>query len=144
MHIVLDIAYHLFAFLSFSKFSPVKREIENMVIMDEDAHNLFEVTEHLNSPEKRLLFAICERAVRDLFSSVEEERLAATDWFNDCEGNDAFSFPWICEVLDLNRKHLLSRIWSLYDIGINERNASREIYMLIDRNNEAEQRLSAA
>ena len=124
------------------------RTYETVVLMDEDSLGLFEVTEHLNSPEKRLLFAICERAVRDLFSAVDEEREAAIEWFEDLEGNEAFSFPWICEVLDLNQKQLLSRIWGLYELGLKTRNASRELYMLIERHNEAQlmetQGLSAA
>ncbi len=109
---------------------------ERVILLDEDSSGVFEVPEFLNSSEKRLLFAICERAVRDLFSSNEEERAASIAWFEDDEGNEPFSFPWICEVLDLNRMHLLSKIRSLHEIGANSPNASREIYALIGMNNE--------
>lgn len=109
---------------------------DRVILLDEDAAGLLEVPDFLNSPEKRLLYAICERAVRDLFSSNEEERAASIAWFEDDEGNEPFSFPWICEVLDLHRQHLLAKIWSLYDIGADAPNASREIYSLIGINNE--------
>jgi len=116
---------------------------EERIVLDEDASGFLDVPDFLNSPEKRLLFAICERAVRDLFSSSKEERAAAVAWFEDDEGNDPFSFPWICEVLDLNRRQLLAKIWSLYDIGANAPNASRELYALIGLNNNEEGRSAA-
>lgn len=125
----------------------MKRENEEYFLIDEEAQNLFGIGDGLSSPEKRLLFAICERAVRDLFSSVKEEHDTAIAWLQDITGNAPFSFPWICEELDLELEQLASKIWSLYSIGKNARNASREIYSLIDKNNsssEAEKLKQAA
>lgn len=121
----------------------MRKDLEDFLLLDQDAASLLEPSDYLNSPEKRLLFAVCERAVRDLFSSSEEERLSSIRWFDDDGGNDPFSFPWICEVLDINRRKLLSRIWSIYDIGTGTPNASRELYMLIDLTNAEESKLSA-
>ncbi|NMC64224.1 MAG: hypothetical protein GYA55_13755 [SAR324 cluster bacterium] len=117
----------------------MKQELSESVFLDEEAQNLFGIAENLSSPEKRLLYAICERSVRDLFSSFSEERDSAIEWLKDSEGNDPFSFPWICEILDLNREALLEKIWSLQKIGMKYQNASRELYAIIDLNNSTDQ-----
>lgn len=122
----------------------MKRDNEEYYRIDEEAQSLFGIGDSLSSPEKRLLFAICERAVRDLFSSAKEEHDSALAWLQDLGGNAPFSFPWICEALDLEREHLSSKIRSLYSIGRNAQNASREIYFLIDQNNAAAEKVKQA
>lgn len=122
----------------------MKEDYSECLVLDEEAENLFSAGDSLNAPEKRLLYAMCERSVRDLFSSSMEERDSAISWLNDNEGNEPFSFPWICEILDLDRTTLLSKIWSLYAIGANASNASRELYFLIDKNNTAPEKMRAA
>lgn len=69
------------------------------------------------APEKRLLTAILERAVRDYIGSNAEEMRAARQWIFDWNPDKAsverFSFSWICEQLDLNQRSLREQIKKL-------------------------------
>ena len=56
-------------------------------------------------PEQRLLTAIIQRAFQDLMGSDPLLAEQAAQWFFDSRGEppfDPFSFPWICEYLDVD------------------------------------------
>lgn len=96
--------------------------------VDDEYELLTEVREWMDVPEKRLLYAIVERAVRDCLGSRDEDSQEATEWLF-CDGNTRetipFSFPWICENLELDQSEFRSRVL---------RTADRLNYDLAERN----------
>lgn len=53
-------------------------------------------------PEKQLILAVIERAVRDLFSPTKSERETAREWIDsDLQGvgTRTLSFAWCCDAL---------------------------------------------
>ena len=80
--------------------------------IDSDAFNLFEVPNATGTPERRLLLAILERAILDFVGNDEKELAEAQDWlFDDFEGDGpAYSFPWLCQELDLHTPEILEKI----------------------------------
>lgn len=70
-----------------------------------------------DTPEKRLLCSILERAILDLKSSDNTIRREATKWFNSQEEDYIFSFFSICEFLNLNQEKL-KRILNKYKKNI--------------------------
>jgi hypothetical protein len=84
--------------------------------MDEVANNLFSdlgsdyyqtlgAPNRTGSPERRLLLAILERAILDYVGNDEREATQASEWLFGWFGtqiHDHFSFPWLCEQLDLD------------------------------------------
>ena len=116
----------------------MSKELDNYFLVEQDSYLFIDINEYNKSPEKRLLCGMCERAVRDLLSSNEEESEDARTWLEDNEGLEPFSFPWVCEALDLNREHLLQRIYRIASHSNKVRNSSRELYALIDFSNEEE------
>ena len=117
----------------------MNKDLDNLFVVEQDSYLFADLAEQMKSPEKRLLCAICERAVRDLLSSDKEESRSAVEWLEDNDGFAPFSFPWICETLDINRDHLLERIYSIASHAGKVRNSSRELYALIGFSNEEEQ-----
>jgi hypothetical protein len=73
-------------------------------VLDPDAHTLFDLPESTGTPERRLLLAILERALLDYVGNDAEQVQAATEWLFSVEStvNDDFTFPWICQQLDLD------------------------------------------
>jgi hypothetical protein len=53
------------------------------------------------SPEKHLIAAVLQRAVRDYLSSEEELITETTEWFFNDASVEPCTFPWVCETLDL-------------------------------------------
>ena len=121
----------------------MKSELEKCLIIEEESF-LSDISEHYSSAEKRLLFAVLERAVRDFLSTNEEEKATARIWLEDIEGSDPFSFPWICEMLELNCNQLLDRIYRIKGFSEKVRNASREVYALIELTNKEKELAVAA
>jgi len=81
--------------------------------MDQDFADLLESSSQAQTPERRLLFGIIERAVRDLLGNQRHEATDATQWlFHTASLEVPFSFGWICAQLelapgDIHRKVLL-------------------------------------
>ena len=65
-----------------------------------DFQSVFDVA----SPERTLVAAVLERAVRDVLDGDTE----AYGWFSDDEGDEKipFSFLWICEQLEVDPNHV--------------------------------------
>lgn len=73
---------------------------------------MFELPNATGSPERRLILGILERAILDFVGNDERERQDAESWlFDELDGAPKddqeggayrdFSFPWICQQLDL-------------------------------------------
>lgn len=76
-------------------------------VIDEEAYTLFDFPQTTGTPERRLLLAILERAILDFVGNDGLEVTAAEEWiFGDDEGdkNAPFSFPWVCQQLDLDSR----------------------------------------
>lgn len=77
-----------------------------------DSDSVFSCAERewLRVPEQRLLFAMIERAVRDLSTGHENDARAAYSWLFDEVNSRAcprpFSFSWICECLEIDAHKL--------------------------------------
>ena len=66
------------------------------------------------TPEKKLLGAILERAIRDYLSRDRVRASEARDWIFEqkisAEAATEFSFSWICEHLDIRKRELLRSV----------------------------------
>ena len=84
------------------------------VEMDTEAYNLYEAPNQTGTPERNLLMAVIERAILDLVGNEAKEAEQAADWlFGDLNGEKPytiFSFPWVCEVLELDRFQIANKI----------------------------------
>ena len=82
--------------------------------IDIDAFNLMPVINLTGSPERNLLMAIVERAILDLVGNNALEESRAKEWlYGDLEEpgpHGEFSFPWICEELDLDIEETVGKI----------------------------------
>ena len=116
----------------------MNKDAENFFLIEQNSYLFVDMTEQMKTPEKRLLFAMCERAVRDFLSTDKDESENARAWLEDNEGANPFSFPWICECLDINREHILARIYRIASHAEKVKNSSRELYALIGFSNEEE------
>ena len=85
---------------------------------DGELEQIIGVPNTTGTPERRLLLAILERAILDLVGNESREVEEAEDWLfsdiNDVNWSEdthkQFSFSWICEQLDLDRKKISSKI----------------------------------
>lgn len=100
--------------------------------IDNDAFNLFEIPNLTGTPERRLLLAILERAVLDLVGNDEKEAQEAEDWlFGELLSEETdiaqsrahhaamFSFPWVCDQLDLDQARISTKIRNMPKRGKN-------------------------
>jgi hypothetical protein len=80
-------------------------------VIDRDAFNLFETPNLTGTPERRLLLAILERAILDYVGNDQREADQSSTWlFGDMTEEiiaglvpgGEFSFPWLCDQLDLD------------------------------------------
>lgn len=82
--------------------------------IDISAINLAPGANLTGSPERNLLMAIIERAILDLVGNNALEEGRAKEWlFDDLEKpgpHGEFSFPWICEELDLDVEETVQKI----------------------------------
>lgn len=88
------------------------RDIERNQLLSVDEEELFGVAEPL-SPERRLLHAILERAIRDYLAGAPEDVAQAEEWLNDDgEGSEdePFSFRWLCDNLSLHPVQVRQRL----------------------------------
>lgn len=85
-------------------------------VIDPEANNLIDVPQLTGTPERRLLLAILERAILDYVGNDEQEVAAAESWlFDDLENlahepYDDFTFPWVCQQLDLDMFEIAATI----------------------------------
>lgn len=73
------------------------------------------------SPEKRLLCAVMEQAIRDYLDQGTTESLEAGRWIFEDRGDDealTFSFSWICRQLDLEKTSVRGRITEIASNGV--------------------------
>jgi hypothetical protein len=81
--------------------------------IDVDGYNLFDYPNESGSPDRNLLMAILERAILDYVGNDAKELQDAEHWiFADLEepGFEEFSFPWLCQQLDLDMDKIASQI----------------------------------
>jgi hypothetical protein len=81
--------------------------------IDGETGGLYDSPNQTGSPERNLLMAVLERAILDLVGNDEQESSEAKEWiFNDlCKPEfSAFSFPWLCQELDLNYRDIADTI----------------------------------
>lgn len=73
--------------------------------VDRDYYQVFGLPNMTGTPERRLLLAILERAILDYVGNDPREIQEAEEWlFSNLDGGlrAHFSFPWVCEQLDLD------------------------------------------
>ena len=84
--------------------------------IDRDYTNIVGVPNMTGTPERRLLLAILERAILDYVGNDQREVEEAEIWlFGDLEAPSRamFSFPWICDQLDLDIPKIAEKIRSM-------------------------------
>ena len=85
-------------------------------ILDRDAGELFEKPNLTGTPERNLLMAVLERAILDLVGNDARESEASEEWiFGELEDPsfDEFTFPWLCQELDLDYRRIAEMIRSI-------------------------------
>ena len=85
----------------------------NYPAIDDEASNIFDRPNMTGTPERRLLLAILERALLDYVGNDQKEYEEATDWIFESlalETAIEFSFPWVCDQLDLDVGDIRSKI----------------------------------
>ncbi|MCB0331884.1 MAG: hypothetical protein KDD55_00225 [Bdellovibrionales bacterium] len=73
--------------------------------IDLDAQDLFGEPNFRGTPERNLLMAVLERAILDFVGNDEKEVISSEEWiFGELKNPDyiEFSFPWICQQLDID------------------------------------------
>ena len=79
----------------------------------DDELSLFEIPNGTGSPERRLILAVLERAILDYVGNDEREIEEAEKWLfgeADTPTNAEFTFPWVCQELDLDSKTIAGYI----------------------------------
>ena len=87
-----------------------------------DELGIFDHPNLTGTPERRLLMAILERALLDYVGNDEREALEAQEWiFSELPAPPygEFSFPWICEQLDLIYEEILEKVSQMPKRGDN-------------------------
>jgi len=81
--------------------------------LDQDFEQVFGAPNMTGSPERRLLLAILERAILDYVGNDPHEVEQAEEWIFgalESSGRSQFSFPWLCEQLDLDHRAIARKI----------------------------------
>lgn len=84
--------------------------------VDREYYQVVGIPNMTGTPERRLLLAILERAILDYVGNDQREVDEAEQWlFGDLDApkNDQFSFPWVCEQLDLDMYRIAAKIRSM-------------------------------
>jgi len=84
--------------------------------IDRDTGDHFEAPNLTGSPERNLLMAILERAILDYVGNDSREVEEAEQWLFEEIDNpslDEFTFPWICQELDLDYRKTALMIRSI-------------------------------
>ena len=86
-------------------------------MIEVDGQVLYEEPNLTGTPERNLLMAILERALLDLVGNEDKQVEAAENWFFGQEQQalkeDEFSFPWICQQLDLDLSTISEKVKSM-------------------------------
>ncbi|MFO0416744.1 MAG: hypothetical protein ACK5Y6_05595 [Pseudomonadota bacterium] len=81
--------------------------------IDRDYYQVFGAPNMTGTPERRLLLAILERAILDYVGNDAREVEEAEEWlfgWIDTGTRSQFSFPWLCEQLDLDCNKIARQI----------------------------------
>jgi hypothetical protein len=92
--------------------STVINQAEELLWIDEEYEFLREAREWISVPEKRLLFAILERAARDCLGAQLEDIEQSSTWLfiDEDDYSTPFSFAWVCENLGVDPDEFRGRI----------------------------------
>jgi hypothetical protein len=77
-------------------------------VVDPEASSLIDMPQLTGTPERRLVLAVLERAILDYVGNDPQEVTTAESWLFDDVTNltpepyGDFSFPWVCQQLDLD------------------------------------------
>lgn len=90
----------------------MKAEGSDSVSSNDDEFGIFDSPNLTGTPERRLILAVLERAMLDLAGNDKKEIAEAEAWLFDSPEAPypQFSFPWICEHLDLDHDDILKKI----------------------------------
>ena len=84
------------------------------VSFDVDALDMFGAQSERGTPERNLLMAVLERAILDFVGNDQREVEEAEEWIFDEEETESdstpFTFSWICQQLDLDRKFVAETV----------------------------------
>lgn len=88
-------------------------ESDQLFGMDSDYQSLIQGREWQKVPERRLLFAVLERTVRDCLGNQPEEALAARNWLIEDYGDTEtpFSFGWISQQLEIDGADFKAKVF---------------------------------
>lgn len=87
--------------------------------IDVEAAEYADTPNERGTPERNLLMAVLERAILDFVGNDQKEMDDAEEWFfseaentEDHEHNtlDEFSFPWLCQQLDLDPTYVADTV----------------------------------
>ena len=93
-----------------------------ILTVDTTAIDSFTEPSQRGTPERNLLMAILERAILDYVGNDQKELEQATQWiFSDLDDEQAteFSFPWVCQQLDLDTANIANMIKAMPKRGSN-------------------------
>ena len=82
-------------------------------MLDSETFNILEIPNQTGTPERNLLMAILERAILDYVGNDSREVEEAEEWlFGEIRkpSYQAFTFPWICQELDLDYRKISGKI----------------------------------
>ena len=81
-------------------------------VIDPEATDLIDYPQQTGTPERRLLLAVLERAILDYVGNNTQDVAAAEAWLFDAGAThmDHWTFPWICQQLDLDDKRTAKMI----------------------------------
>lgn len=85
------------------------------VSSNDDELGIFDYPNLTGSPERRLILAVLERAMLDYVGNDEQEHQSAKSWLFSEPGftSKEFSFPWVCEHLDLSPVDIQRKIMKM-------------------------------
>lgn len=90
--------------------------------IDWSAVGLLDIPNQTGTPERNLLMAILERAILDYVGNDPKEIEEAAEWlFEDLSQTnyDQFSFPWLCQQLDLDPYKIAGKVKAMPKRGAN-------------------------
>lgn len=116
-------------------------------VIDQEAYNLFDAPQLTGTPERRLLLAILERAILDYVGNDVTEVSSSEEWlFSELDepSMEEFTFPWVCQQLDLDIYRIAQTIRAMprrgnhriapwYFMKNSEKDSSNEKQKLITR-----------
>lgn len=83
---------------------------------DGEISEIFDMPNGTGTPERNLLMAVLERAILDYVGNDDKEVTSAAQWLFeelDRPSFDKFTFPWICQELDLDFRRIAETIQAM-------------------------------